>query len=82
MAVFISLLTAFAIVGFVTVVKELIYENLHTKNITLYTKNNENDIEFILRSLRKNFPNANIIVKDLHSDDSTPEIAEKLNHKL
>lgn len=79
MAAFIAILTAFAIVGFVTIIKELIHENLHVKEITVYTKNNENEIEYVLRSIRNTFPDANIIVKDLGSEDLTIEIVEKLN---
>lgn len=78
MLIFIAILSAFAIIGVVTVIRELIYDNVHTKEITVYTLNNENDIEYVLRSLRNSFPRSDILVKDLGSDDLTVEISEKI----
>lgn len=81
MLIFIAVLSAFAIIGVVAVIKELIYDNVHTREITVYTLNNENDIEYVLRSLRNSFPRSDISIRDLGSQDMTLEIAKKLEHE-
>jgi len=78
MIVFIAVLSALAVIGFVTILNTLIYDNVHTREITVYTLNNENDIEYVLRSLKNSFPKSKITVTDLGSEDATQEIVSKL----
>lgn len=78
MIIFIAILCALAIVGVVTILNALIYDTSHVCEITVYTLNNENDIEYVIRSLKHSFPGSEIVVKDLGSVDMTVEIAQKL----
>ena len=71
-------ITLLAVIGFVTILNTLIYDNVHTREINVYTLNNENDIEYVLRSLKNSFPKSKITVTDLGSEDATQEIVSKL----
>lgn len=73
----ISVLSIFSVIGFVTVVKELIYERLNPRKIVLHTLNDENKIEYIVRTLKKQYPSTDIFIKDSGSSDDTIIIAEK-----
>ena len=75
---FIAILSLFAVLGFVTLIKELVYGCLHPKEITLYTLNDEKNIEFLIRSLKNQFPDTVITVRDNGSSDATVEIAKRL----
>jgi predicted ferric reductase len=66
------------VLGFVSFIKELMYVRLHPAQITLFTCNNENDIEYIIRSLKNSFPETQICVVDSESEDLTVAIAERL----
>ena len=74
----ISVLSLFAVLGAVTICKELIYGSLKPKEITIYTLNDENSIEYLLRSLKNQYPETVIKIKDKGSDDKTLEIARRL----
>ncbi len=79
MAVFIAVLSAFAIIGFVSLIKEFLYGDSLTDKITVYTLNRENDIEYVLRSLKYRFPDTEIELHDLGSCDLTTDIADRLD---
>lgn len=74
----ISVLSLFAVLGAVTICKELIYGSLKPREITIYALNNENSIEYLLRSLKNQYPETVIKIKDGGSEDKTLEIAKKL----
>lgn len=76
------IISVFAVIGFIGMVKELVFGKLHPKEITLFTYNNENDIEYILRSIRSSFPNAQIKITDCGSTDATVKIAQRLGIDL
>lgn len=75
---FISMLSVFSVIGIITVFKEWIYEKLNPKEIVLYTLNDEDKIEYLIRSLKNQYPNTVIKIKDNGSNDCTMEIAGKL----
>lgn len=74
----ISVLSMFAVIGVLTVCKDLIYGSLKPREITIYTLNDENSIEYLVRSLRNQYPETLIKVHDRGSEDKTMEIAGKL----
>ena len=78
----ISILSLLAVLGAVTALKELIYGALNPKKITIYTLNDENSIEYIMRSLKNQYPGTVIAVCDRGSEDKTVEIAEKLGAEI
>lgn len=78
----ISTLSLFAILGAVTAVKEIVYGSLNPKKITIYTLNDENSIEYLVRSLKNQYPGTVIAVCDNNSEDKTVEIAEKLGAEV
>ena len=78
----ISILSLLAVLGAVTTVKELIYGSLNPKKITIYTVNDENSIEYLVRSLKNQYPGTVIAVCDNGSEDKTVEIAEKLGAEV
>lgn len=78
----ISVLSLFAILGAVTIFKELIYGSLKPKEITIYTLNDENNIEYLIRSLKNQYPETVIKIKDRGSEDKTLEIAHRLGVKV
>lgn len=74
----ISMLSVFSVIGIITVFKEWIYEKLNPKEIILHTLNDENKIEYLIRSLKNQYPSAVIKIVDNGSDDLTLKIAGKL----
>ena len=74
----ISMLSVFSVIGIITVFKELIYEKLNPKEIVLHTFNDENRIEYLIRSLKNQYPDTIVRIKDNNSSDRTLEIAEKM----
>lgn len=77
-----SFLSLFAVIGAVNVLKELIYGSLKPKKITIYTLNDENSIEYLVRSLKNQYPETIITVHDGGSEDKTLEIAGRLGVKV
>ncbi|MDO5398424.1 MAG: glycosyltransferase [bacterium] len=62
--------------------KELIYGSLKPKEITIYTLNDENSIEYMVRSLKNQYPETAITIQDGGSEDKTLEIADRLGVKM
>lgn len=75
-------LSVFAVLGAVTLAKELLFGKPHTDEVTLFTCNNENDIEYTIRCAKHQFPGSDITVIDCGSKDDTAVIAKKLGAKI
>lgn len=76
------ILSILTVLGFVSLVKELAYGRLHPSEITFFTCNNENDIEYVIRCAKKSFPDAVIKVIDCGSADATAEIARRMGCRV
>lgn len=86
-----GILWTFAIYGFIEIIKKIYFTLTHVNHrnngiyLIIATKNQEEKIEGVLRSVLFRFIYGkeeninNIIVTDLGSTDTTPEIIEKLS---
>ena len=83
-SVILALLSVFSFIGVILTLELIIkaIRNRHTENpyILIAVRNRADEIEGVIRTLMRKYPNSEFIVIDLGSTDDTHEILKKLSN--